>query len=131
MKKYEITIKETNKELSAIERLMVKDFTDAIKLDIACEGNEVLITPEVIAELDVYNEATENKEYTKIVMIDSKGDKYITGSETFRRNLKEIMEVVKSESITDYAIRIFKRDSKNYSGKKFLTCSIAPNKIVD
>ena len=80
---YSVEIKETSKQLSAKERIAIKDTSNALKLDIVCEEDGVIITPVAFAILAIHNEKSDNKDYENYVIIDKDGTKYVTGSESF------------------------------------------------
>lgn len=120
---YSVEIKETNKELTAKERILLKDTSDAIKLDEACAEEAVTIKPVLYAVLAVHNEKSDNVDYKQYVLQDASGQKYVTGSESFWSSFMDIYEEMKDEE-EEWAIKAYKLDSKNYKGKKFLTCSI-------
>ena len=49
---YSVEIKETSRELTAKQRIALKDTSDAIKLDTACDENAVIIEPVDYAVLE-------------------------------------------------------------------------------
>ena len=119
---YEVNIRETSSELSARERIKMKDFTNCTQLDEVCNDGSFVITPKAFAILDVHNEKSkEDKDYTKIVIIDNEGKKYITGSSSFFKSLKQIWDEMGEE---EFQIEVYKVPSKNYKGKFFLSCSL-------
>lgn len=120
---YSVEIKETNKELTAKERILLKDTSDAIKLDEACAEEAVNIKPVLYAVLAVHNEKSDNVDYEQYVLQDASGQKYVTGSESFWSSFMDIYAEMEDEE-EEWAIKAYKLDSKNYKGKKFLTCSI-------
>lgn len=120
---YSVEIKETSKQLSAKERIAIKDTSNALKLDIECEENGVLITPVAFAILSIHNEKSDNKDYENYVITDKDGTKYVTGSESFWNAFISIWDEMQEEE-EEWGIKAYKLDSKNYKGKKFLTCSI-------
>ena len=120
---YSVEIKESSKELSAKERIALKDTSDAIKLDVACDEAPLIITPVAYAVLGIHNEKSDNKDYNNYLIMDKNGDKYVTGSDSFWSSFKDIYDEMLGEDEA-YAIKAYKLDSKNYKGKKFLTCSI-------
>lgn len=124
MTSYNVTIKEASMELTARERIMMKDTTNAIKLDEAANGETPLvITPAGFAVLSIHNEKSDNVDYENYIIMDTDGNKYVTGSPSFWASFTEIWEEMKDEA-EEYSIEVYKRDSKNYKGKQFLTCSI-------
>lgn len=120
---YSVEIKESSRELSAKERIALKDTSDAIKLDVACGEGAVIIEPLAYAVLGIHNEKSDNKDYNNYVIIDKDGQKYVTGSESFWSSFMGIYNEMDGED-EHWSIKAYKLDSKNYKGKKFLTCSI-------
>jgi hypothetical protein len=120
---YSVEIKESSKELSAKERIMLKDTSDAVKLDLACDEEAVIITPDSFAVLGIHNEKSDNKDYESYILQDKNGEKYVTGSPSFWDSFMDIYNEMKEET-EKWSIKVYKLDSKNYKGKQFLTCSI-------
>lgn len=120
---YSVKIVDSSKELSARERVAVKDTTNAISLDEATKGNPLVIDIDFYVNLDVHNEKSKDKDYKKYIVVDKAGTKYVTGSESFFTSLMEIMEEMDGSGEA-YQIEVYRVPSKNYSGKEFLTCSI-------
>lgn len=121
---YNATIRECSKELSARERVLIKDTTNAISLDEATSDTDspLVISPDFYAVLDVHNEKSDNKDYTKYILVDKNGNKFVTGSDSFWNSFMEIMAEMEDEG--DFEIQVYRRESKNYKGKSFITCSI-------
>lgn len=120
---YLVEIKETSRELTAKQRIALKDTSNALKLDTICDENAVIIDPVDYAVLSVHNEKSDNVDYENYVITDKNGDKYVTGSPSFWSTFMDIYSEMKSEE-EEWSIKVYKLDSKNYKGKKFLTCSI-------
>ena len=120
---YWVVIKGASRELTAKQRIALKDTSDAIKLDTACEEEAIIIEPADFAVLAIHNEKSDNKDYENYVIIDKNGDKYVTGSSSFWSSFMDIYDEMYGEEET-WSIKAYKLDSKNYKGKKFLTCSI-------
>ena len=120
---YEVSIKESSKELTAKERIALKDTSDAVKLDEALTDGELTFKPAGYAILNVVNDKADDKEYSQYVVFADDGTKYVTGSESFWNSFINIFEEMKDES-EEWAIKVYKLDSKNYKGKQFITCSI-------
>ena len=123
MENYKVEIKESSKELTARERISLKDTTNAIKLDEALAEDNVIITPVDYAILGIHNEKADDKDYENYIIVDKDGTKYITGSTSFWSSFIEIYEEMKDED-EEYSILAYRVESKNYKGKYFLTCSI-------
>ena len=120
---YSVEIKETSRELTAKQRIAIKDTSDAIKLDTVCDEKAITIDPVDYAVLSIHNEKSDNVDYESYVIIDQNGDKYVTGSASFWNSFMIIYNEMQGED-EEWSIKVYKLDSKNYKGKKFLTCSI-------
>lgn len=120
---YKATIKECSKELTAREKLFIKDSSNAVRLDVATAEGALNIEPDYYAILSIYNEKAEGKEYNQYVVVDAAGCKYVTGSESFFKAFLEIFETMADETEA-YSIDVYTMESKNYKGKYFITCSI-------
>lgn len=123
---YDVKIIETSKELTARERIMVKDTSNAISLDEITqnpEGGAVVLNVAAYAVLAVHNEKSDSKDYTKYLLIDESGNKYVTGSESFWEAFKAIWDEM-ADAGEAYSIEVYRLESKNYKGKSFITCSI-------
>ena len=124
-KSYSAEIIRSNKELSAKERLIMKDTTACTQLDEAVQlgGDKLMITPDTVALISVHNEKSKDKkDYEKLVIVDKNGERYVTGSDSFTRTFFDIADEMGEE---EYSILVFKKESKNYAGKGFLTCTVA------
>lgn len=123
MEGYKVTIRYASLDnLSARERIMLKDTSDCVSLDSVTTDGEVTIKPEFYAVLDVHNEyAKDDKDYTQYVIVDADGTKYITGSDSFYSAFIDIADEMGDEA---FEIKVYRKPSKNYSGKDFITCSI-------
>ena len=120
---YSVKIVNASKELSARDRVAVKDTTNAIGLDDATKETPLVIAIDYYVELAIHNEKSEDKDYKKYVVVDKSGNKFVTGSESFFTAMLEIMDEM-SDSGEDFEIQVYRMPSKNYKGKEFLTCSI-------
>lgn len=120
---YEVKILESSMELSAKQRIAMKDTSNAIKLDEATETDSVVIRPTGWVTLGIHNEKSENKDYEVYLIVDDNNNKYITGSESFFTSFMDIYNEMENED-EEWLLNIYKLDSKNYKGKKFITCSI-------
>ena len=129
MEGYSVSIRETSKQLSAKERIKVKDTTQAISLDDVTQQGDFILCPDAYVILDVHNEKAKegnSKDYVKYIVIDKAGAAYTTGSESFFTSLKSIMEEMEAEAPgEEYSVTVYRRESKNYKGKTFITCGIS------
>lgn len=121
---FNVTIESCSKELSAKERVLIKDTTAATKLDAVVKGDEsVEIYVDFYAVLNVHNDKADPVDYKNYVIVDKNGEVYVTGSNSFWNAFNQISEEM-AGSEDDWGIKVYKRDSKNYSGKQFITCKI-------
>ena len=125
MEGYKATVERASKELSVKEKIMIKDTSDAIKLDDEVKEGSVIITPDYYAVIDVFNEKSDTKNYKKIVIVDKEtGNKYTTGSMPFITSFEDIWDEMVDAGEGTFQIKIYPKESKNYKGKYFITCSI-------
>jgi len=123
MANFKTNITMSNKELTAKQRIQLKDTSDAISLNEVTKEGAFILTPVVWAKLHVSLETdATSKEYDQIVIVDADGQKYSTGSDSFIRSFIDICEEMKDED-EEWAVKVFRLPSKNYSGD-FLTCTI-------
>lgn len=127
---YSVEIVESSKELTAREKISAKDFSNATALDteLMDANANIVITPSAYLILNVHNEHSKNdKDYKKYLIIDTAGNKFVTGSESFFTAFKDIFDAMSKDAPDEeYSIEVYKKPSKNYQGKHFLTCSILP-----
>ena len=126
MEGYSVNISFISKEIPAKDRVKLKDTTNAISLDDATQENgSLILSPAFYAVLSVHNEKSEDKDYEKFVVVDHAGNKYVTGSKSFITAFKDIAkdmdELAPDE---EYEIEVYRRESANYKGKTFITCSL-------
>lgn len=126
---YSTKIVSSSRELTVKEKITLKDFNDCTGLDTVVTNEQgFIIDPDVIVEVEVHNErAKDDKDYTTIVILDKSGTKYSTSSNSLRDSISDIMEELNGlsdEDKADLKIKVFKKPSKNYSGKYFLTATV-------
>lgn len=122
---YSVSIAETSLQLDAKMTLKLKDISNAVKIDQATGvGEAYVITVSDYAILTVHNEKSQNPDYTVYMVISPNGEKYVTGSESFWKSFEDIYNTMKAENYADFDIEIYRKESKNYAGKTFITCSI-------
>lgn len=120
MKDFEIHIKESSRELTKKEQVNLKTSLNFAKMD---EIAPFQFTPVDYAVLSVHNENSKlNTDYDLFIFFADDGTIFSTASATFFRQFKTIWEDMKDED--DWGLNVFKRDSKNYAGKAFLTCNV-------
>lgn len=121
---YSVSVVESSKELTAKEKVMLKDVSNAIKLDEATQNGKVIIKPVAYVVLSIHNEKSDNKDYENYLIIDENNDKYVTGSASFWNSFCDIWSDMIGED-EEWMLECYRLPSKNYKGKDFLTCSIA------
>lgn len=127
MEGYTVKIECCSKELTAKERIRIKDFSTAIQLDdIIQPGEHFCIVIAYYAVMAVHNEFAkgDNKDYKKFVVVDQTGQAYITGSESFMTAVFEVMAEMEGYPDEEIQLDCYKLESKNYQGKHFLTCTV-------
>lgn len=121
---YSVKVVECTKDLTAKERVKIKDTTNAIKLDEATQGGAIVIAYDYHAVLAIHNEKLDAPDYQQYIVVDTAGNKYVTGSESFFTAMTEIVDEMAAAGETGYELEVYRMDSKNYKGKQFITCSI-------
>lgn len=127
MSEYSAKVSFTSKEVSARERIKLKDTGNYTKLDEATQIEDVTIDIDYYAIVDVHNEKAQsgNKDYQQVVTVDKNGTYYSTGSTSYLNALENIMSELEDEGDNgDITIRVYRRPSKNRTGKDFITCSL-------
>ena len=121
---YNVNIRFSSKELTPIERIQMKDVSNAISLDSVVTPTEpLMIHPVAYSILDVHNDKSDTGDYTKYVIEDDNGERYTTGSESFFDSFEAIHKELTEAGLT-YTLIVFKKESQNYKGKYFLTCTV-------
>lgn len=126
-KNYEVSVIETSKELSAKEKIKIKDLSNAINLDTLTQEQDtpVIIAIDYYVKLKIHNEKSkERPDYENVVVVSKDGNKYYTGSSSFMTNLEEIYDEMTDAGETEITIEVYRKPSKNYNGKEFITCSV-------
>lgn len=123
---YSVKIAETSREFTTRERILFKDVSNAIKLDeaVTSDGVPLVINPVDFAVLEIHNgKSKNNPDYFNYLILTQDGKKYVTGSPSFWNSFMDIWNEMANEE-KGWSIEVYKRDSKNYTGKQFITCSI-------
>ena len=108
MEGYKATIESASKELTVKEKIMLKDTSDAIKLDDVVKEEAIIISPDYYAIVAIHNEKSDTKDYKKIVIVDKlTGEKYTTGSMPFITTFEDIVEEMEDAGEVDYSIKIY------------------------
>lgn len=120
---YSVEIVEASMELNARAKIILKDTSDAHKLDALVDVDGIVIAPANYAILAIHNDKADDPDYKNYLIIDKDGNKYVTGSNSFWNSFINIYSEMKAEG-EDFEVKIYKLPSKNYNGKSFLTCSL-------
>lgn len=125
MNGYSVSIASTSRELSAKERIQLKDTTEATRLDKATQQGEVIIDPDFWAELNIHNEhaTSGDTDYKNYIIADKSGERFVTGSESLWSAFQNIVTELEGTDEA-YKIKVYRMPSKNRQGKDFLTCSV-------
>lgn len=126
MKGYEVNIVSSTRDLSPKEKIKLKDLSNSINLDNATQAEgKVVIDYDYHVILEIHNEKSKDrKDYQNVVVVDKDGTKYNTGSESFLTTLEDITGEMLSAGEENFSIEVYRKDSKNYKGKQFITCSV-------
>ena len=126
-KTYRVTVTASTKELTAREKIALKNFGSyAIPLDQFLDENGEKATIPVVdyITLHIENSKSENPEYD-VYLIVSDNATYYTSSNSLHDSIVDIIEELKSANDTEpWSIAVSKKESKNYKGKKFITCTL-------
>lgn len=127
-KTYSSKVTYASKELSAREKIKIKDVSACQKLDeLTQNGEHIIINVDFYAIVSIHNEKADDTDYTNVVIVDKDGSRYVTGSNSFKRSLDDIMDELNEAGVLDeedILIDVYTKPSKNYSGKSFITCSL-------
>ena len=120
MRKAEVI--DSSRELSAKERIKVKQKAGCIQLNNAVSVDNLVITPDFWAVVRIESDKAEEP-YLNYIVADVDGTMYTTGSESFWNAFKEIWDEMSTES-EPWMVQVFKADSANRDGQKFITCTV-------
>lgn len=119
---YRVKIINTSKEISAIERVRLKDLGTAMKLNDVVQTEPLTIDIDYTAILEVHNEKAERTDYPVYIVVDKSGKKFYTSSPSFKSSLDEVLEEMEGE--VGWGIEVYKSPSKNASNQPFLKCTV-------
>lgn len=129
-----VKFERTSKELNPLEKIAYKDTSDCLSLDKVLEeavrnGQPyITINPAEYVLLSIHNDkpkAGASPDYNTLIIIDTDGNKYATGSNSFMESFVDIFDDLRADGIVDYRIKVMRKESTNYKGKYFLTCNVA------
>lgn len=124
---YSVSIEQTSKELTAKERVQIKDTGDCVHIDAATQESDngsIVINPAWYAILSIHNDKSQDKDYENYVIVDRDGTRYVTGSHSFMDAFLNIFEEMETVTDEEWALKVYRLPSKNRAGKDFITCSV-------
>lgn len=126
---YKASVSECSKELTVKEKIALKDTSNAIGLDFLTQeanfnGEKVIIDVDYYATINIHNEKSDNKDYINFIVVAKDGTKYVTCSQAFISAFEDIAYELAEAGESDMTIEVYRKESKNYKGKDFITCSI-------
>lgn len=128
MEGYKAKVVDSWKALSVKEKISYKETDSFDKLDeIVPVDGELVITLANFITVEVENPKSENPNYNQYILVADNGDAYVTSSNTFCASLNSILDEIKDageDEVGEWQLKIYKRESNNFKGKHFLTCSI-------
>ena len=127
---YSAKIIESSKELSLVEKIRGKDLSVCKSLDEVVgefeqAGEKFHIDFAYYMIIHIVNDKSEDKEYDNYVIVDRTGESYRTGSNSFWESFKDIYNEVRDAGEENFTIECYRKPSKNYANKYFLSCTIA------
>lgn len=121
---YNVTIKETTRELTGKEKVALKLMQDTTSIDDMLDGESSLsIDVDVVALIHVHNEKSDNAEYDVCIIKDKGGNMYKTSSESFISVVFDIIEDMEDVD-EEWTLKVFKKPSNNFKGKFFITATV-------
>lgn len=113
------------KELTAREKFILKDISEATPLDEEVSPDEgIIVTVSNHVRVAVHNEKSDSKDYVVSIIVDPEGNTYRTGSVTFDNAMEDIRDYMLDEGLDEVEVRIYKKESTNYKGKYFITATL-------
>ncbi len=123
MADYNVKVTNASIELTARDKIKIKDTSDTTALDTATQNGAVIIEPAWWAVLDIHNEGSQDKDYRCYVVVDRNGERFRTGSQSFWSAFMNIWEELEDDP-EPFQIKVYRLPSKNREGRDFITCSL-------
>lgn len=125
MSEFKVEVIKSSRELTAREKIQLKDTSACISLDrFSQENQDAVIGVEAYVVLAIHNErAKDDTDYEQLVILSDTGDKYITGSNAFRSSFLDIYEEMQSDP-DPWGIKVIRKKSKNFAGE-FMKAALA------
>lgn len=125
---YTADVTSSLKELTARQRIAVKDFSSAEKLNdiITSDNPHFVIDVDNIIKVSVHNEQSKgNSDYDVVIIIAKDGTKYRTGSETAYTSALDIYRELEAANELDvgFMLDFYKVKSNNFDGD-FIKCNL-------
>lgn len=127
MEGYKATIAYTSKELTAREKIRIIQANNAVPIDASVEPDKPLVIDyDYHVVVEVHNEkAKGDKDYIQVFVVDKAGTMYKSGSRSLIESMEECVSLMHEAGEKDIPLEISMSPSKNYTGKYFLTCTVA------
>lgn len=126
---YKSTITNMSSNITRFQAVMMTGSHDNLSIgDIVEKGRALYFRPVGWLTQHIVNSKSDDGEYDQLLILADDGTVYSTGSTSFMESFYSLMDSIddmeESEIPADWQIKATARDSKNYKGKQFLTCSI-------
>ena len=125
MSEFKVEVIKSSRELTAREKIQLKDTATCISLDrLSREQPDAVIGVAGYVVLAIHNErAKGDTDYEQLVVLSTDGNKYITGSNAFRTSFLDIWEE-RANDPEPGGIRVIRKQSNNFAGE-FLKAALA------
>lgn len=117
-----IEIKETSKQITAKERVALKHFDGAAKLDELTKDGPFIFKPDWFAKL-LCTPDDGSEAYEKYLIVTTDGQRIVTGSASFWHTFADMFNDMEGET-EDWSVKAYQAPSKNRTGAYYLTCDI-------
>ena len=107
----------SSRELTAREKVQLKDTAGCTSLDLVSKTDPdavIMVTGYVILGVHIDSEKGE-KDYEQLVILSDNGEKYITGSGSFRSSFLGIWEDMQTDPVP-WGIKVKRIPSKHFGG---------------
>lgn len=114
-------------ELTAREKIAIKDFETATKLNDIIKAEPIILPIKNVVKVEVHNEhSQQNKDYSVFIIVTEDNKTYRTGSESFFDSYVDIIDELADmgEDTSVVKFKLYKQSSKNFDGD-FIKASLA------
>ena len=124
---YTAKVTETMQDLTAREKIALKDFESCAKLNDIIKDEALTLSIANVVKVEVHNEhSKQNTDYNVFIVVTSDGKKYRTGSESFYESYCDIIDELNDagEDTSAVDFKLYKVKSNNFDGD-FIKCALA------